>query len=252
MKKKTLDQDLSRIICSAREVAGRLWDKGWAEKNAGNFSVNISTRRSRTFELSAPSKLGQRYPALARQSLLVTASGSRMRDLARDPMPYLGIIRIGERGDTYQTAVMDRARPRFIPTSELPSHLAIQESFIKRRSDNRVILHTHPDELVAMTHLLVGQNARELNLILRAMHPEVEYFLPRGVGLVPFLQPGSPALGGASVRALQHHDIVLWERHGCLAAGTDILEVFDLIDVLNKAAKIYFLVRRAGFSGDRS
>jgi rhamnulose-1-phosphate aldolase len=252
MKKHDLDDKLFRIIRSAQEVAGRLWDRGWAEKNAGNFSINISFLQLRTLKLSAPSKLGRRFPALARQSLLVTATGSRMRDLARDPMPHLGIIRIGERGETYQTVVLDRDRPRFTPTSELPSHLAIQESFLKRRTDHRVVLHTHPDELVALTHLPAGRTARDLNRILRTMHPEVPCFLPGGVGLVHFLKPGSSALGEASVREFQRHDIVLWAKHGCLAAGSDIVDIFDLIDVLNKAAKIFFLCRRDGFNRNRS
>lgn len=246
------DRELNRIICSAQDVAGRLWDKGWAEKNAGNFSINISNIGLKSFKSSVPVKLARRFPALRRQTLLVTATGSRMRDLARAPKSGLGIIRIGEQGDIYWSSPLDRNQTRFTPTSELLSHLAIQESFLKRRSRNNTVLHTHPDELVALTHLPAARTERGLNRILSAMHPEVPYFLPGGAGLVAFYKPGSFALGKASVLALKRHDILVWKKHGCLAAGEDIVSIFDLIDVLNKAAKLFFLCRRAGSKDDPS
>ena len=43
--------------------------------------------------------------------------------------------------------------------------------------------------------------------------------------------------------AAEGHDVVLWEKHGVLAVDTDIIEAFDQIDVLNKAAQIYLLSR---------
>jgi rhamnulose-1-phosphate aldolase len=248
MKEIDLNRNLKGIMCATQEVAKWLWEKGWAEKNAGNISINItSIMPARPVPLKAKDqrKLTGRFPKLAHQILLVSATGSRMRDLARDLASGLGIIRIAARGDTYQVVWSGRDPQLFAPTSELPSHLMIHEFFLDQRKGNRVILHTHPDELVALTHLPVGQNARSLNRLLRAMHPEIEFFIPRGVGLVPFLKPGSPALGQATVRALRRHDIVLWKKHGCLATGSDIVDVFDLVDVLNKSANIFFMRGRA-------
>jgi len=249
MKKNELNNNLTGIVCAIREVASRLWEKGWAEKNAGNISINVSPFmpvRSGPVKYSATRKLSGRFPALAGQSLLITATGSRMRDLARDPGSNLAIVRINGRGDAYQVVWSGRDPLLFAPTSEFPSHLAIQEFFRIQRRGNKAVLHTHPDELVALTHIPVYQNARNLNRLLRAMHPEIEYFIPRGVGLVPLLKPGSPALGRATVRSLVRHDIVLWERHGCLATGSDIIDIFDLVDIMNKAAKIFFLRCAAG------
>lgn len=255
MKTKSINKDLFRILQATQKVAGWLWEKGWAEKNAGNISINITSAaavRPDPVRYGGPRKLVRRFPALAGQTLLVTAAGSRMRDLARDPDRYLGIIRLNGRGDTYRVAGCGRNPRHFLPTSELPSHLAIQEYFIISGNGNKAVLHTHPDELVALTHLPIFKSVREINRMLRAIHPEITYHLPRGVGWVPFLKPGSQALGRATVRALLHHDIVLWERHGCLATGPDIVAIFDLVDVLNKGAKIFFLRCRAGYPKNRS
>lgn len=40
-----------------------------------------------------------------------------------------------------------------MPTSELPSHLMVHNHLIEKGSPYRASLHTHPIELVAMTHI---------------------------------------------------------------------------------------------------
>ncbi len=68
----------------------------------------------------------------------------------------------------------------------------------------------------------------------------------KGVGLVPYCVPGSEELAQTTIKALEKHDVVLWEKHGCLAIGTDMLETFDRVDILNKAARIFFTCKNAG------
>jgi len=41
--------------------------------------------------------------------------------------------------------------------------------------------------------------------------------------------------------------VVLWEKHGVFAQGLDVMDAFDQIDVLSKAAKIYIDARSMGF-----
>ena len=79
------------------------------------------------------------------------------------------------------------------------------------------------------------------------MHPELKMFLPEGVGLAPYRCPGTEELAEVTLTALQEHRIVLWEKHGCLATGADVMEAFDLIDMINKAAQIFLLGRCAGY-----
>lgn len=235
---------LDLVIGSLARVAGLLWEKGWAERNAGNISVRIpraipghGRRRFRA--------LARRFPALAGQALLVTATGSRMRDLAARPQRYMGLIRIDPAGGRYEVVWSGSPEPAFEPTSELVSHLAIHDLFLRRGRSNRVVLHTHPDEIIALTHTPAGRRERTLNLVLRRMHPEIGLLVPRGVGLVAYCRPGSWALGLATVRALYKHDIAVWSRHGCCATGDDPVAAFDLVDLVNKAARIYLLTRQS-------
>ena len=39
----------------------------------------------------------------------------------------------------------------------------------------------------------------------------------------------------------------MWEKHGVFAVDTDIMNAFDQVDVLNKAAQIYISARNMGF-----
>jgi rhamnulose-1-phosphate aldolase len=40
---------------------------------------------------------------------------------------------------------------------------------------------------------------------------------------------------------------VLWEKHGVVAVGPDIMQAFDVVDVLNKSANIYMCAKNMGF-----
>ena len=42
----------------------------------------------------------------------------------------------------------------------------------------------------------------------------------------------------------------MWEKHGVFAVGENVMEAFDMIDVLNKSANIYMCARSMGFTPD--
>ena len=50
--------------------------------------------------------------------------------------------------------------------------------------------------------------------------------------------------------AVTNDDVVMWEKHGVFAVGTDVMDAFDQIDVLTKAAQIYINARCMGFEPD--
>ena len=51
-----------------------------------------------------------------------------------------------------------------------------------------------------------------------------------------------------TVTALQKHRVVLWEKHGCAAAAADISEAFDYVDIMEKAASIFFVCKSSGYT----
>lgn len=226
------------------EVAGYLWQKGWAERNGGNITVNVTAYIDGEMRampaLAGPEPLGRTLPHLAGCWFYCKGTGRRMRDLARDPMANGSIIRISADGVSYEIV----ADAPIAPTSELPSHLAVHDYLLAQGSSCRAVLHTHPTELVALSHIPKWLEKDAATQMLWSMIPETRLFCPRGLGIVPYFEPASQALADATIRTLDEgHDVVLWEKHGVLAVDTDIIEAFDQVDVLNKAAQIYLLSR---------
>lgn len=239
--------NLKREIDKIAEVAGYLWQNGWAERNGGNITVNITQWIDDNIRqlpaISPITPIGTTLPALRGCYFFCKGTGKRMRDLARLPMENGSIIRILDDCASY---VIIADQP-VLPTSELPSHLAVHNYLIKQQSPYKATVHTHPIELVAMSHNRQFLGKDVLSKLLWSMIPETKAFCPLGLGIVPYELPGSNALAEATLKELESYDVVLWEKHGVFAKGLDVLDAFDQIDVLSKSAKIYLDCRAMGF-----
>lgn len=239
---------LKAEVDKVAEVAGYLWTKGWAERNGGNITVNITEWVDDEMKalpaIGGPFAIGKTLPRLKGCWFYCKGTGKRMRDLARDPMSAGSIIRITEDCAHYEIV----ADSPVMPTSELPSHLSLQDYLIGSGSNYRATLHTHPIELVAMSHAREFLDSERLTRLLWAMIPETLAFAPLGIGVVPYALPSSVELASATLEMIKRYDVVLWEKHGTVAVGTDIMEAFDQTDVLNKAAILYKTAKQFGFT----
>jgi rhamnulose-1-phosphate aldolase len=237
---------MKQALADIAEIAGMISERGWAERNAGNVSVDVTDdyRRGGRSE-STKVRTARTYPELAGRFFLVTATGSRFRDVARRPKEHVFLARIADDADGYHivggTGQKDGAL-----TSEFPTHLAIHAYLRRTDPDKKTVLHTHPDCLLALTHIRQYLSEEALNRLLWSMHPEMKIVMPDGVGVVPYVLPGSDQLADATVKVLANHRVVLWEKHGCVAVGRDVFDAFDLIDTANKSANVFFLVKSAG------
>ena len=241
---------LKAVVDQIAEVTGYLWQKGWAERNGGNITVNITEfvdDEIKALPAIAPVKqIGKKLPFLKGKYFYAKGTGKRMRDLARWPMQNGSIIRICDDCESYEII----ADEPVMPTSELPSHLALQNYLLETGSSYKATLHTHPIELVAMSHIERFLRPGEMTRVLWSMIPETLAFAPLGIGIVPYALPGSIELADATLEAIKKHDVVLWEKHGTVAVGTDIMDAFDQTDVLCKAANIYMCARNMGSEPD--
>ena len=225
--------------------------KGWAEHNGGNITINITEWIDEQMrELPAISErisIGKTLPHLKDCWLYCKGTQKRMRDLARDPMGNGSVIRITPDCAHYEIV----ADAPVAPTSELPSHLAVHDYLLAKNSPYRASLHTHPIELVALTHSKKRMEKDAATHMLWSMIPETKAFCPRGLGMVPYMLPSSVELADATISAIEDdYDVVMWEKHGVFAVDTDIMSAFDQVDVLNKAALIYISARNMGFEPD--
>ena len=238
---------LKEEIDKIAEVAGYLWQNGWAERNGGNITVNITEYVDEEIKhlpaISEIKPIGVKLPYLKGKYFYCKGTGKRMRDLARRPLDNGSVIRILDDCESYVIIADNPVQP----TSELPSHLSVHNRMIEKGSPYTATVHTHPIELVAMSHTKKFMEKDVLTHILWSMIPETKACCPLGLGVVPYALPGSIELAEGTLNELEDYDVVLWEKHGVFAKGLDAMDAFDQIDVLSKSAKIYVNSCAMGF-----
>ena len=242
--------ELARRVAEVAEVAGYLWQKGWAERNGGNITVNVTAYADDAVRamapISAPVAFGMTLPHLKGCYFFCKGTNRRMRDLARWPMENGSVIRILDDCASYEIIADNPVKP----TSELASHLAMHDQMIATGNGYTAAVHTHPIDLIAMTHNPAFLAKDVLTNLLWSMIPETRAFCPKGLGIVPYKMPSSTELAEATIEQLKEYDVVMWEKHGVCAVGPDIMEAFDQVDVLSKSARIYIDARCMGYEPD--
>ncbi|HRY84354.1 MAG TPA: class II aldolase/adducin family protein [Candidatus Cloacimonadota bacterium] len=216
------DEELAQIS----EISGRIWQRGWAEANAGNISLRIT-------ETLKMHRLIDSYEDC--EFYLASRSGSRYRQMEKDPLAQMQLIRTwGKTEEQYpaQSQV----------TSEWQTHLMLQDKFRRIRSGSRFILHSHPLEVIALSQLLTGRSfSSELTRVL----PELRLYLPEGIAFCTAAAPGSEKLAELSCAALDQEKALVWQGHGLLCFGANPDEAFDYMEIVCKAAALYLLMNRS-------
>lgn len=84
---------LAKQVNDVAEVAGYLWQKGWAERNGGNITVNITEHVDDAIRIMPAigpvTPIGMTLPNLKGCYFYCKGTNRRMRDLARWPMERL-------------------------------------------------------------------------------------------------------------------------------------------------------------------
>jgi rhamnulose-1-phosphate aldolase len=238
---------LAKQVAEVAEVAGYLWQKGWAERNGGNITVNITdvvdAEIRKLPAISDRVAIERTLPNLKGTYFFCKGTNKRMRDLARQPMENGSVIRILDDCSHYEIIADNPVKP----TSELVSHLSMHNYLIGKGSNYKAALHTHPIDLVAMTHHAPFLKKDALTNLLWSMIPETRAFCPRGLGIIPYKMPSSIELADATIKELDEYDVVMWEKHGVCSVAENIMEAFDMVDTLSKSAQIYLTAKSMGF-----
>lgn len=239
--------ELAKEVEDVAEVAGYLWQKGWAERNGGNITINVTQYADDHIKALPPLcdeiPLGRTMPHLKGTYFFCKGTNRRMRDLARWPMDNGSLIRITDDCSHYEIIADKPVKP----TSELASHLSIHNYLLSKGSDYKAVLHTHPIDLIAMTHNPAFMEKDKLTYLLWSMIPETRAFCPRGLGITSYQMPSTFELADATIEQLDEYDVVMWEKHGVVSVGENIMEAFDMVDTLSKAAQIYLTAKSMGF-----
>lgn len=244
-----INEIIQNEIDKVRDVANYLWERGWAERNAGNISIDL-TGLANVEYLKNEKYVSQEMPAeSAGRLIFVTGTGERLRDLVDKPDKAACILKIDNEAKGYYIVWGGEGNSKFRPTMEFSSHLGIHLFNEQAGNNNRCVLHCHPVELIAISHHpFLGFNEEALNKVIWSMLPEVRVFIPRGICLAPYKITGSKELANQTVEGLKSRDVVLWSKHGALTIGRDAQEAFDYMDVANKGAAIYLKCIQSGFT----
>ena len=230
------------------EVCEWLAFKGWSEAEGGNLSLRIDEDElpdELTASVAEDVALPLAVPELGGRYLLITGSGTRSRDIATDAATDIGLYRIANDGKSYQWIIGNNN-----PTSEMPSHCAIQCEFMRSRPDYTAVIHTHPPRLISLTHVSEFKDPKILSNTLLGLQSEARIIVPEGIGHLPFCVPGSLELGLLSAKEIKYRNIILWHMHGALAVGTSLNHALDQLEVVEKAAEIYWTLKAAGVPTD--
>ena len=108
-------------------------------------------------------------------------------------------------------------------------------------------MHTHPLELICMSHHELFDNEEELNRQIWMMCPEVKVFVPKGIHCTPYALSSTEHLAKVTIEAFKTRNVSLWEKHGATSTAPDVMKAWDFLDVANKGAKMLMMCWTAGF-----
>ena len=235
---------LDRQLHELGQVGKRLSDMGAAEGAAGNLSICFREHLDVTdcFPVMGTVDLPVPVPDLAGATIIVTGSGRRLRDIQAAPTANLACIRIEHGGRTGKLFTAPDCQFRRV-TSELNSHLAVHHDQMRTRDIQfNAVLHGQPVYMTFLSHLEAYQDEKYLNSHLLRWQPETILIFPQGIGIVPFMLPGSAQLTIETMLALRSHDLVIWSQHGVMARADDsILHALDLVEYAETAANYEIL-----------
>ncbi len=222
------------------ECTSNMYRLGWDERNGGNISYLLDEKE--LFEYLDTEKvirtipIGFKADMLKGKYFLVTGTGKYFKNVEKDPENNLGIIRIGEDGETAELLWGYKDGGRF--TSELPAHLMSHMARLSADPEHRVVMHTHPTNTVAMTHIHKLDD-KAFSRTIWGTCTECIVVFPEGIGVLPWMVCGNNEIGEATAEKMNDYRLVVWAQHGIYGAGRSFDETFGLIETVEKGAELY-------------
>ena len=240
---------LDEILVSIGEGGRRVATIDAGEGAAGNISVCVGwpLELRRHFPIVEPIELPLPAPNLAGHILIVTGSGRRLRDIGANPVANLGAVTIAADG---ASATLRTAPTRLFEklTSEWNSHLAVHDDTVGRSGTNfHAVVHAQPPHITYLSHLPAYRDEAHFNRRVLRWEPETIVHLPAGIGVLPFMIPGSDTLMAANVESLRRHRIVVWSKHGVMArSDLSVTRAVDRIEYAETGARYEYMDLVAG------
>jgi len=174
---------------------------------------------------------------LYKRSLTTTSGGNISLRLSNDIILITPSATDKGRMKWKEVAIMnifgENFTPDLKPSIETAMHLAIY----KKKADIQAIVHAHPVFASLFTAI-----KSKINTDLTA---EAKAILGDPL-FVRYAVMGSAALAEVAAESILKCDILLLENHGILTVGSNLLQAFDKIEVLENAAKMTLMTEMTG------
>ena len=224
-------------------TATNMYDHGWDERNGGNISLMLEEKEVKEYldpaQVLRTIPTGFEAPALEGKYFLVTGTGKYFKNVQYAPEVNLGIVRVTAYGELAELIWGFADGGSF--TSEFPAHMMSHAARLAVDPDNRVVMHCHPANLLAMTYVHT-LDEKEFTRTLWQMCTECIVVFPEGVNVLPWMLCGTNEIGEATAEKMKTARLVVWSQHGIYGAGKDLDETFGLIETAEKAAEIYMKI----------
>ena len=176
-----------------------MYAHGWDERNGGNVSLLLDESEVGEY-LDANQTIrtiptGFSAPELDGKIFLVTGTGKYFKNVQYDQSGNLGIVRLRDGGENAELLWGFSDGGKF--TSEFPAHMMSHVSRLKTDPANRVVMHCHPANLLAMTYVH-SLDEREFTRTLWQMCTECIVVFPDGVNVLPWMLCGTNEIGVAT------------------------------------------------------
>ena len=225
-----------------RKTAANMYRLGWDERNGGNISYLLDEKEVGEYlnleQVIRVLPLGFDATALAGKIFIVTGSGKYFKNVDVNPENCLGIVRISADGQNAELlwGYNDGGKC----TSEFPAHLMSHMARLSVDPENRVVMHCHPTNTLAMNFVHELDDAKFTHSLWE-MCTECIVVFPEGIGVLPWMLCGTNSIGEATANKMKEFRIVIWAMHGIYGAGKTMDETFGLIETVEKAAQVYML-----------
>ena len=230
------------FLTELTQTAANMYRLGWDERNGGNISLLLDESEVAAYldlnRVLRTLPLGFDARALSGRLFLVTGTGKYFKNVQKDPETNLGLVRISADGQSAELLWGYRDGGKF--TSELPAHLMSHIARLSVDPDNRVVMHCHPTNLLAMNYVH-PLSSRAVTHTLWQLCTECIVVFPDGVGVLPWMLCGTNEIGEATADRMREFRIVVWGMHGVYGAGKTLDEAFGLIETVETAAQTYML-----------
>ncbi|MGI6438330.1 MAG: class II aldolase/adducin family protein [Sphaerochaeta sp.] len=145
-----------------------------------------------------------------------------------------------------QIAVVSLEGENLTPHLKLSIEADMHRLILRARPDVKAVFHAHPTYASAFTAI-----SRDGKPVINTRLLAESYFILEDPVFVEYRLMGTDDLARLTAEKAKNHDVLLLENHGVVCLGKSMLEGFDKIELLERAAQMTLAtvqMREAGYT----